>query len=66
MRSFTLSVFATMAFAAFSYAAPMLGGAPVNAIAARHDGEHTKENSLGVVLNLAIEVVTPITARLGM
>jgi len=65
MRSFTLSIFATLAFAAFSYAAPMFGGvAPVNAVAARHE-EHTKGVSLEVVLNAAIEVITPITNELG-
>jgi len=65
MRSFTLSMFATLALAAFSYAAPMFAGpAPVNAIAARHD-DHTKDVSLEVVLNAAIEVITPITAELG-
>lgn len=62
MRSFGLSVFATLALAAFSYAAPMVAG--VNAIAARHE-DHTKSVSLEVVLTTAIELVTPITNELG-
>ena len=65
MRSFTLSVFTTLAFAAFSYAAPMLGGAPVNAIVARGDSEPTEATSLAVVLSVAIDVMTPIAAELG-
>ncbi|KAF9653538.1 hypothetical protein BDM02DRAFT_3125522 [Thelephora ganbajun] len=66
MRSFTLSIFATLAFAVFSYAAPMFAGpSPVDAIAARHEGEHTKDTSLEVVLTTAIELITPITAELG-
>jgi len=65
MRFFGLSAFATLAFAVFSSAAPTPAGVPVNAIAARHDGEHTKDNSLEVVLTLAIEVVTPIASELG-
>jgi len=67
MRSFTLSIFATLAFAAFSFAAPMIGGAsPVNAVAARGAGanRHTKEVSLEVVLTAAIDVITPITEKL--
>ena len=36
----------------------------VNAIAARTD-EHTKVNCLEVVLNAAIEVITPLTAKFG-
>lgn len=66
MRSFVLSVFATLAFAFFSYAAPMPanGVSPINAVAARNDG-HTKDVSLEVVLNAAIEVITPITLELG-
>ena len=66
MRSFVISIFATLAFAVFSYAAPMLanGLSPVNAVAARHD-EHTKDVSLEVVLNAAIAVITPITVELG-
>jgi len=66
MRSFTLSIFATLAFAVFSYAAPVLvDSLPVDAIAARHEGEHTEDVSLEVVLNNAIEVITPITEKLG-
>lgn len=67
MRSAILSVLATLAFAVFSYAAPLPAGpSPVNAIAARGDNhEHTKEVSLEVVLNAAIEVITPITEELG-
>ena len=68
MRSFTLSIFATLAFAVFSFAAPMIGGAsPVNAIAARDAGadHHTKEVSLEVVLTAAIDVITPITEKLS-
>lgn len=64
MRSFTLSIFATLAFAVFSFAAPMIAGPSVNAIAARHD-DHTTEVSLEVVLNTCIEVITPITEKLG-
>ena len=65
MRSFILSIAATLAFAVFSFAAPMpAGGSPVNAIAARHD-DHSKSVSLEVVLNTAIEVITPITEELG-
>src|SRR5579872_5091703 len=63
MRSFTLSIFATLAFAVFSYAAPM-PNPPPNVVAARHD-EHTKDVSLEVVFNAAIEVITPITVELG-
>lgn len=64
MRSFTLSIFATLAFAVFSFAAPMIGGSPVNAIAARHD-EHSKDVSLEIALKLAIDVITPITEELS-
>ena len=64
MRSFILSIFATLAFAVFSYAAPMAAGPSVNAIAARHD-DHTTEVSLEVVLNTCIEAVTPLTEKLG-
>jgi hypothetical protein len=68
MRSFTLSVFPILLFVVFSYAAPVLTSlpvAPVDAIAARHEGEHTENVSLGVVLATAINVSTPITADLG-
>ena len=65
MRFFGLSALATLAFAAFSSAAPTPAGVPVNAIAARHDGEHTTANSLEVVLTTAIEVITPMTYELG-
>ena len=67
MRSSIVSVLATLAFALFSYAAPMPAGpSPVNAIAARNDDhEHTKGVSLEVVLNAAIEVITPITEELS-
>lgn len=67
MRSIIFSVLATLAFALFSYAAPTpVGPSPVNAIAARGDDhEHTKSVSLEVVLNAAIEVITPITEELG-
>lgn len=66
MRSFILSIFATLALTAFSFAAPMpaAGLSPVNAVAARHD-EHDKSNSLEVVLTNAITVITPITVKLG-
>ena len=64
MRSFTLSIFATLAFAVFSFAAPMLAGPSVNAIAARTD-EHTTDNCLQVVLEACITVITPITEKLG-
>ena len=65
MRSAILSILATLAFAIFSFAAPTPAGpSPVNAIAARHD-DHSKEVSLEVVLNAAIEVITPITEELS-
>ena len=64
MRFFGLSALATLAFAVFSSAAPTPAGVPVNAIAARHD-DHTKDNSLEVVLTVAIEVITPIASELG-
>jgi hypothetical protein len=66
MRSFTLSVFAALAFAAFSYAAPMLtnGLSSAAGIAARHD-QHTKDVSLEVVLADAIKMIAPITVELG-
>jgi len=64
MRSFVLYIFATLAFAVFSYAAPIVAGSPVNAVAARHD-DHSKDVSLEIVLNAAIEVITPITEELG-
>jgi hypothetical protein len=71
MRSFILSILATLAFALFSYAAPMpAGAAAVNAIAARgknktKDHGHTKEVSLEVVLTTAIKVITPIAEELS-
>jgi len=69
MRSFIVSALAALAFAVFSYAAPMPAGpSPVNAIAARNRNdkhEHTKSVSLEVVLNAAIEVITPITKELS-
>ena len=76
MRSFILSIAATLAFTVFSFAVPMPAEAsPVNAIAARHD-DHSKRISLEVVvkskgfslevvLNTAIDVITPITEELG-